>query len=1111
MLEVGNELHGFAVKSTEELPEIDGHAIVMDHPESGAKLLFLQNDDENKAFSIAFRTPPADDTGVFHILEHSVLCGSEKFPVREPFVNLLRTSMQTFLNAMTFPDKTMYPVASTNEQDLLNLMDVYLDAVLHPKLHTNKHIFEQEGWHYELNNAAAQAGNEAVDAAPEADGTFGLSNRELVYNGVVFNEMKGVLAEPDSVLYHAMNRALFPNTCYAFESGGHPRAIPQLTYESYCDTHARHYRLDNSYIVLYGDLDIDRILAFLNDNYLGKAAQDSVATQVPQGEGSLLPPKPIGKIVPVTSFDNVVEMPTSPENAMVGLGYVIGESHDFERVLAADILNDALMGGNEAPLKRAVLDAQLGGDCTAFLIDSQEQPVALFLLKNAKPDVAGQFRELVEGEVRKLVEDGIPRDVLEASLAQMSFALRERDRGIADGVVLAMNALSGWLYNDDDATTYLHYEDPLAHLRAGLENRYFEDVLSALVLDSKHAALVDLQPHAQAGAGLEEAELAAKQASFAPEDYATIEAEVEALRAWQESEDSPEALATLPQLHLSDIGPAKPEQGPVISENTPVPCLYHNLSSRHINYLYYYFNLEHLTWEDMPYVSLLIMLLGNLDTEAHTAAELDVYTRQHLGRMNFMSDMHADHNDRSKIALHFVVSASALAEECENLAALPAEVWSTTRFDDSGRIRDMLVQRRIALEESFLSEGHVRAMNRASSYLFKSALLTEYMAGVDFYYFLKELIEHFDERFDALRERLESLLARIFAQENCTLSFTGSPDEMEAFWKHWDTSVAPALGTLNGAPSALEIPEPTNKREAFVIPSDVCFVSKAADFGELDYDGTWTVLGRVLGFDYLWKEVRTMGGAYGCGFRSGKNGHGRFFSFRDPQLDDTLARFDAAQEWLANFDPNPDEMEGYIVSSVATHDAPQKARLIARRQDAEYFANRPNAWREYLRETLLAVTPEALRGLSDNLSRMVQSDAVCVFGSADIINAAQEDLNSVALFEEQPDSGQVEYYLTVSTPDYIQSASIQGNTLEINARFARGETEETTQFSQVADSFEYLSLQLVDETYYYGTGGTGGPYVYTKEDAESFFSNYSGLAVMLKTQNGIVLEVRFMS
>ena len=570
MFEPGATLHGFTVQSSEELPEIDGQAIVMRHA-CGARLLYLANEDDNKSFSIAFPTPPADDTGVFHILEHSVLCGSKKFPVKEPFVNLLKTSMQTFLNAMTFADKTLYPVASTNQQDLLNLIDVYMDAVLNPAIYTDRHIFEQEGHHYELED-----GN-------------------LVYNGVVFNEMKGALSDPESVVYHEVNRQLFPNSCYAFESGGHPRAIPQLTYESFIDTHARHYRLDNSYIVLYGDLDANEVLGFLDREYLGKPQPAAPSA-----------PNPVGNCQAPTARvdDAAIEMDTAPENACVGIGYVVGDAHDFERALAVDILLDALMGSNESPLKRALLDADLGGDCTAYLLEAQAAPAVLFLLKNAKPGTAQRFREVLEGAARRLVEEGIPRDVLEASLSQMSFDLRERDRGIADGVALAINALAGWLYSDDDATTCLHYEQPLAAMRAGLEGRYFEDVLAQLLLDNVHSALVDLHP-AKPEEDAEALELAEATRQLDDEGRARIEQMVSELRARQEAPDDPADLAKLPQLHVSDIGPAKSDPDLQVMRDTPLPCLYHDIPARHINYLTAYFGLEGLSFDDLPYAVLL--------------------------------------------------------------------------------------------------------------------------------------------------------------------------------------------------------------------------------------------------------------------------------------------------------------------------------------------------------------------------------------------------------------------------------------------------------------------------------------------------------------------------
>lgn len=998
----GAQTHGFIVQSSEPLSEIDGFAHVMRHEKSGARLLFLQNEDANKAFSIAFKTPPADDTGVFHILEHSVLCGSEKFPVKEPFVDLLKTSMQTFLNALTFPDKTMYPVASTNEQDLINLIDVYMDAVLHPAIYGKRAIFEQEGWHYELEGAEGEAIADAAAFEGETVAENGTpdkvaiekdaSGERLRYNGVVFNEMKGALSDPDSVLYHAVNRALFPDTCYAFESGGHPRAIPQLTYESYLDTHARHYRLDNSYIVLYGNLDANRILGFLDENYLSVFESRSEAA-----------PNAIGVQEPRVALDETVRMETAPENAGVGLAYVVGQARDFERVLACDILLDALMGGNESPIKRAILDAGLGGDATAYLLDSQAQPVAMFQLRNANDGSAQPFMELVESEVRRLVRDGIPRDVLEASLAQMSFDLRERDRGMADGVPLAMNALAGWLYDDDMPTTYLRYEDALAHMRAGLEGRYFEDVLESLVCKSDHKALVELVPEKTEGDSEEAAELAAKLAQMDEVDKREIRDEMAALRVMQESPDAPEAVETLPRLRVSDIGPASPDPEMQVFAEGPIACLFHNVPTRKISYLYLYFGIDNLAWEDVPYLSVLGMLLSRLDTERHTAAELDVLMRLHLGSLRFFADAFVDDADPSRVSLKMTVATSALSEELEQMARIPREIWETTKFDDSDKIRDILVQRRIAMEQSFANEGHVRAMNRLSSYEFKSGVLKEAMGGVDFYRFLCDLIDNFDERFDALQSRLRDVCSRVFTKRDVVASFTGSKADREIFFHMaGDFGLPGEARIFDGKPSAPafgeKIPEPVMKREAFIVPSDVCYVAKGSDVGALGaYAGEWQVLASALSFDYLWNEVRVKGGAYGVGFRRTPEGFGRFYSFRDPAVDPTLERFDAAGSWLASFDPSEEEMEGYIVSTVASHDAPAKPRQVARRQDAQFFCEKPAGYRERLRAEKLATTPGKLRACSTALDEVAQRGSICVFGGEDVVRASAGEFNVIEL------------------------------------------------------------------------------------------------------------------
>lgn len=1002
-LPAGSTISGFDVTSCKVLPELDADAYVLHHRASGARLLYLACEDENKAFSIAFKTPPTDDTGVFHILEHSVLCGSTKFPVKEPFVDLIKSSMQTFLNAMTYPDKTVYPVASTNEQDLLNLMDVYMDAVLNPAIYTKRAIFEQEGWHYELD---------VPEGAPLAAGT-------LRYNGVVFNEMKGALSDPMSVLDDAVNRALFPNTAYACESGGDPRAIPQLTYEQFLDTHARHYNLANSYIVLYGDMEVERELAFLDERYLGdgprlrdeaeraralQAARDAEAdaTSDPHstdGAATTGEPNPLIRQNPLVCDYKRVEMATTPDNALVGMAYVIGDAADRKRLVAADVLIDALMGTNEAPVKKAILAAGLGGNVVSYTSGDLLQPHTLIILQNAKPEVAREFRRVIEDECLRLVKEGIPRERLAAILANEEFDLRQRDYGYADGVALACDALGTWLYDDADeaATRGIEYGPIYEELNRELDGTYFEDLLRELVLESKHRALVELVPVADDAAASreEEAELAAAKAAMDDADLQRIVEDVAALRERQEAEDAPEARATLPRLHVSDIGPARPEPQLVIDKQTPIPCLRHNLPTHQLAYALTYFDLSHLSFAELPYVTVLTRLMNQLATERMGAGELDSYVCANLGFLSFTTEVATQPN--WKLAHpRLLVSAGALSEKMDALARIPYEVWSETVFEDTERMRDVLTQTRIGMEQSFLMNGHSAALARAMSYGSPAAVLTQQLSGVDFYLFLRDLLDNFDDRKEGLCETLRELQTRIFTSTGAVASFTGSDED---YRRYWNAAGDLGLSPRTAATKELYVPWPEDKREAFVIPSDVTYLARACDPRtlEIEPDGTWSVASNALSYDYLWNEIRVKGGAYGCGFRSPSPRHASFYTYRDPAIDPSLARIEAAGDWLASFDPDADTFEGFIVSCVSGMDAPLKPYALTKRRNAEYFCKTPSGKRAERRQQMLKSTPDALRALAADISRIAREAPACVFAGREAIETSEADWNVVEL------------------------------------------------------------------------------------------------------------------
>ena len=966
-LAAGTTHAGFTVERAEPLPELSGCAYVLRHNATGARVMWLACADNNKAFAISFKTPPTNDTGVFHILEHSVLCGSDRFPVKEPFVHLLKSSMQTFLNALTFPDKTMYPVASTNDRDLENLMDIYLDAVLHPAIYRRQRIFEQEGWHYEV--AASQ---------PDAP---------LTLNGVVYNEMKGALSTPEEILINGMMRSLFGRTPYGFVSGGDPEAIPTLTYEEFLRTHERHYQLANSYTILYGDLDIEEKLAFLGTRF--DAARPSTA-----GAPNELPYCP-----PRTCDLLSVPMQTTPDNACAGVAYVFAKAGERERVLAADILVDALVGSNEAPLKRAVLESGLGSDVLGYLYDGILQPCLIFELKGAKPGVAKQFEKLVEDTCTRLVEQGLGQDNLEASIAQAEFNLREGDFGYPDGVGLAIQAMSGWLYSDDDATSYLRYEDALAHIREEVACGGFERLLDEAVCHNAHRCCVEVVPTATSEESAETRRLAEKRATLTDEELAAIAAEAEALHAEQAAPDTPEALATLPHLSLSDIGEG-PQDPKTRKVEALVPCYHHLIDAHRIGYAYWYFDLGGVSFEELPYVSVLANLLGKLDTEKHSAYDLDTICEAKLGGLSFFTEVYSADDDPESARPKFVVGASALSENARWLAELPAEVWGSTRLADTQRIRDILEQRRVGMEQAFVEGGHAAALSRVSSQFLASSVVSEQLGGVDFYRFLCDLLANFDARADALVAKLENLRRRIFSRGNCEMSFTGDEADLDAFW-----GAAADLGLSNAAQEAgeLVVPEPHARAEAFVVPSNVCYVGEgmAGIPAGTSLNGAWRVASQALSYDYLWNEVRVLGGAYGCGFRCTADSLLQFYSYRDPAVDPTVERFECAAEWIAAWDPTPAELDGFIVAGVSGMDAPVKPRSLGRRLDAARLSGRTPEWRQRIRREMLETTVGDVRALAKPLARLGQFRGMCVFGGREQIEASKLDLDVCELIASQ--------------------------------------------------------------------------------------------------------------
>ncbi len=1056
------ELYNFQVQQCKDLPEIDGRAWIMQH-KSGAELLWLDCADTEKAFAISFCTPPQDDSGVFHILEHSVLCGSKKFPVKEPFVNLLKSSMQTFLNAMTYPDKTVYPVASTNQKDLLNLMDVYLDAVFYPAIYKKPSTFKQEGWHYELaktqgSEAQGKAGKgvpaqeagaaqeskasqeteegKAKTDAPQETNVPQQEVETLQVNGVVFNEMKGVLSEPENVLFNGMQSALYPDTCYSFESGGAPEKIPDLSYEQFLDEHRKHYRISNSQTCLYGNLDIEKVLKWLDENYFSPVFAEQSAADKKRADNGLevLKARKIQLQKPVKNMHHVVHMNTSADNACLGLGFCIGHAKDTNRINAVNVLSDALFGSNESPLRAALLEEGFATQIEGSVMTPMLQPFFAITARGLKNEAAQKFLPALQKHTNALLENGIDKKIIEAVLDHLEFSLKEADYGIASGVALALSCFAGWLYDKNCACEQLMYEKHLAFLRDALKSDYYENLLRELILDNDHCCFVELRPNeksesekaTEAAASAKDdlsARLAKKLANMDDKDKQGVRQEVEELHKSQTAPDLPEDLAKLPHLQLADISDAPKYPSWHFSKDGVIPCIYHDLNTKGIVYTSRYFDLKQLEFEELPLAQVLRLTLGHLGTSKHGAKELDRLLQSEFGSFSCVITIVQQKSSLDDFDVHFKINAHCLEAKLPSCNGLLHEICTETKFDDKQRVLRILQQAKIFMEQGFLNNGHAYAKERARSYFAPAALLADKTTGIDFYFWLCKLLKNFDEHFDDLCAKLTSLTKKLFCDDACIISFAGQKSAKETFWK---------TNKKFGAKSAgrnLVFPACVQKNEAFITKSNVCFAGLASDSHLFEGDGgagagaeggagvngsangraqnsantqdnfsgAWLVANTAVSLDYLWNEVRVKGGAYGVGFAARRLGDMSWYTYRDPHLNSSIKKIANSAKWLKNFSPDKSSFEGLIVSAVSSIDAPIKARALIARQDNMYFRGEDETVRTRLRKGTLDASIEEVRACSCQIQQAIDKNCLCVIGNEKILKANTLGLNLVEL------------------------------------------------------------------------------------------------------------------
>lgn len=878
-MNIGDKLHGFTVLRTQRLSEPDAELYELSYDKNGARLLWLDRDDDNMTFGIGFKTPPRDDTGVFHIIEHSVLCGSDKYPVKDPFVILLKSSLQTFLNALTFADKTVYPVCSRNRQDFLNLMDVYLDAVLHPLSAKDPHAFLQEGWHFELTD----------------DG-------RLTRNGVVYNEMKGSFANSDTVLYNTLERSLFPDTCYGHVSGGDPAYIPELTYENYLANYRRCYHPSNAYIFLDGRIDTDAVLSKIS-SFLCEYDAAQTDTEIPV-QTPVCPPQTV-------AYYEIDASEEKLDRVLLSGGYVYGTYDSIEEQYACEILAELLTGTNDAPLKKALLEKGLCEDVEFDNCYDIRQPFVSLTLRNTTEEKAAACWQTVEQTLKKLVADGLDHEQILAALNHLEFVQREKDSGRTPiGLVFGINAMEEWLHGGDPVRK-LELGDTFAALRRKTDEGWFETLVQRIFLDNPHCAKVMLLPDAALGQkkqAQEEEMLAALQASWSDEQLRQVRDGFAKLRERQQAPDSPAQLATLPKLSLQDI----PEQYPYTPADESalaghrLICMEKNTAG--ISYLTLHFSLRDLTLDELSAADFLTGLLGELATEHYTPTELNTVLQASLGHFSCDLNLYSP-GDRAVCDPYLEVSVAVLEESKAKAVELLQEVLLRSRFDDTQYIFNLLRQDALSAEQHMISAGHAAALQHAYASLSAMGAAGDATSGIGMLRWLQKTRAAFEDGAQIVCDTLAALCRRIFVKERITVSAIGAPDRA---WAEAAVSAFPAGDVCDAAQYTLTDRTPTG----YQIPAQIGFAAKVFDLGT-DAPGAAKVASKILALDYLWNEVRVKGGAYGASFGVRMNGMCQFSTYRDPNPAGALAVFGTAGDALRAFCDSDAQPDDYIISSVS--------------------------------------------------------------------------------------------------------------------------------------------------------------------------------------------------
>ena len=929
------------------LKNINTNAYLYEHTKTRARLVFFENDDINKSFSISFKTIPYNDNGIFHILEHSVLCGSAKYPVKEPFVELLKGSFNTFLNAMTFPDKTMYPVSSKNEKDLEILMDIYLDAVFNPNLKNNPNILAQEGWHYHLED----------------------KEDELIYKGVVYNEMKGAYSSVDEVLDQYVTEHLFSDTSYKYSSGGKPEAIPSISQEEFLETYNYNYHPSNSYIFLYGDLNVEQYLnhidSYLN-NYDYKDYSDyNLSLQENFTED----------IVKRTYFNEDVK-----DKAYVAYNYILGDSNEFSKIENIDIIDDILLGSSNTEFRKYFIDNNICEDVYSYVQKDRKETVYSIIFKYVSDDklesLDAEYKSLLKGIINK----GFDYEQVQASINKKNFSIKEEINKTSSpkGVSYAIRLLRTWLYSEDNILDAFDLDNVISHLQENCVNKQYENLAKQFLIENNKQAILHLIPTLEKEN--KEKDLVEYKATLSETELESIVKNTKSLQEWQHSTDKKEDLEKIKSVDAKEVELKNPFEETFFEEYKGINFSHYDTVTNGISYSKLLFDISDLEIEQLQYASVLSYLLFNFNTKNKTEAEVIKEIGANLGGISSYVDVFRKHKSE-ECEMKFIISAKNLVEKAGELAKILDETTLYADFEDKEALYNVLLEIKLMLESRFKNSGHAFVARRISGFYNPQSKLASYHGEYDFYLFISELVNNYEQNSDKIKEQLYTVTSLIFNQARLLVNFVGNKEEYTNFKETISSYLAKYPSELDKQ-KGLEIKlEEQGYSEGFYFDSLVQYVG--AGYNINDYTGTYLVLRHILSLDYLWNNVRVKNGAYGSGVIFNAFGDFNLWSYRDPNLTETLEIYYNINNYVANIDADEKDLNKYIIGTLNSLDVLMSPSAQAAYSLNKYITNSPFEVYDKLVNEIKNTTVEDLRKLATEFENIKSKSYTCVLGSKD--------------------------------------------------------------------------------------------------------------------------------